>query len=514
MNITRRLLLLGSSAFAALASLPRYALAQSPQTTKLTFVLVNDIYLMNEETGPDGRKRGGFPRLATIVKAERAKAAQSGHRVLFAHAGDTLSPSLLSGIDRGYHIMSLLNMIPPDIFVPGNHEFDFGKDVFLQRMKEAKFPLFAANMRDAKGAAVPGFKDRTIIDAGGIKIGLTGAALTETPQVADSGDMKFSPLVASMQEQCKALRSEGADFVVTVVHAPRDQDMALFQSRAADLILTGHDHDLFVDYDGRTAIVELAHDGHYVTIVNITIQLDTREGRRITWFANIRPIDTANIEPDPDVLAAVKGFENELSKEFDVAIAKTDVQLDSRTATVRTGEAAIGDLYADAIRAQTDAEIAILNGGGLRGEKIYPPGSSITRRDVLLELPFRNHVAVLAISGKDVRAAIENGLSLLPRTAGRFPQVSGMRYEADLSKPPGSRVLSIHVGNAPLDDTRIYKLATNDFMARGNDGYTMFRDAKRLVTDVDGPLISNEVMAYLRKLGTVKTGIQGRIVFK
>jgi 5'-nucleotidase/UDP-sugar diphosphatase len=343
---------------------------------------------------------------------------------------------------------------------------------------------------------------------------LTGAALTETPQVADSGDMKFSPLVASMQEQCKALRSEGADFVVTVVHAPRDQDMALFQSRAADLILTGHDHDLFVDYDGRTAIVESAHDGHYVTIVTITIQLDTREGRRITWFANIRPIDTANIEPDPDVLAAVKGFESELSKEFDVAIAKTDVQLDSRTATVRTGEAAIGDLYADAIRAQTDADIAILNGGGLRGEKIYPPGSSITRRDVLLELPFRNHVAVLAISGKDVRAAIENGLSLLPRTAGRFPQVSGMRYEADLSKPPGTRVLSIHVGNAPLDDSKIYKLATNDFMARGNDGYTMFRDAKRLVTDVDGPLISNEVMAYLRKLGTVKTGIQGRIVFK
>ena len=153
MTITRRLLLLGSSALATLASLPRLALAQAAQTTKLTFVLVNDIYQMNEDTGPDGRKRGGFPRLATIVKAERAKAAQSGSRVIFAHAGDTLSPSLMSGIDRGYHIISLLNMIPPDIFVPGNHEFDFGKEIFLQRMKEAKFPLYAANMRDAKGAA-------------------------------------------------------------------------------------------------------------------------------------------------------------------------------------------------------------------------------------------------------------------------------------------------------------------------------------------------------------------------
>ena len=87
------------------------------------------------------------------MKAERAKAAQSGNRVIFAHAGDTLSPSLMSGIDRGYHIIALINMIAPDIFVPGNHEFDFGKEIFLQRMKEAKFPLYAANMRDANGAA-------------------------------------------------------------------------------------------------------------------------------------------------------------------------------------------------------------------------------------------------------------------------------------------------------------------------------------------------------------------------
>jgi 5'-nucleotidase / UDP-sugar diphosphatase len=514
MTITRRLLLLGSSALAIIASLPRLAASQAAQTTKLTFVLVNDIYQMNEETGPDGRKRGGFPRLATIVKAERAKAAQSGGHVLFAHAGDTLSPSLMSGIDRGFHIIALLNMIPPDIFVPGNHEFDFGKQVFLQRMKEAKFPLYAANMRDASGAPMPGFKDRTILDVGAIRVGLTGAALTETPQVANSGDVKFSPLVASMHEQCKALRAEGADFVVTVVHAPRDQDMALFQSRAADLILSGHDHDLFLDYDGRTGIVESSHDGHFVTVIELTIQLDTREGRRIAWFPKFRAIDTADVEPDPEVLAAVRGFENELSKEFDVPLATTDVALDSRTATVRTGEATIGNLYADAVRAATESDIAIINGGGLRGEKVYAPGSAITRRDVLLELPFRNHVAVLAISGKDVRAAIENGISLLPRTAGRFPQVSGMRYEADLSRPSGQRVLSIRVGNVPLDNAKIYRMATNDFMARGGDGYTMFRDAKPLIPEYDGPLMSNEVMVYLRKLGTVKTGIEGRIVFQ
>ena len=180
MTITRRLLLLGSSAFAMLANLPRLAGAQAAQTSKLTLVLVNDIYLMNEETGPDGRKRGGFPRLAAVVKAERAKAAQTGSHVLFAHAGDTLSPSLLSGIDRGFHIISLLNMIPPDIFVPGNHEFDFGKNVFLQRMKETKFPLYGANLRGADDQPVPGFKDRAIVTLNGVRIGLTGAAYDDS----------------------------------------------------------------------------------------------------------------------------------------------------------------------------------------------------------------------------------------------------------------------------------------------------------------------------------------------
>lgn len=507
MTVTRRLLLLGSSCLAALASLPRLA---SAQTVRLTFVLVNDIYLMNEQKGPDGRMRGGFPRLAAIVKAERAK----GGTVIFAHAGDTLSPSLLSGIDHGYHIVSLTNMIRPDFFVPGNHEFDFGKENFIRRMGEAKFPLYAANMRNADGNPMSGFKDRTIVDVGGIRIGMTGAALTETPQVANSGDVRFSPAVSSIQEQAKLLRSEGADFVVAVVHTPRNQDMELFHSRACDLILTGHDHDLFLDYDGRTAIVESSHDAHFVTMIDLTLRLDTREGRRLNWFPRFRVVDTAEVEPDPDVLAAVKGFEAELSKEFDVAIARTDVELDSRTAAVRTGEAAIGDLFADAIRFTTGAQIAIVNGGGLRGEKVYPPGSEITRRNVFAELPFGNHVAVLEVGGKLVREAIENGVGQLPRYAGRFPQVSGMSFEADLTRPPGERVVSIKVGNEPLDETKMYKLAVNDFMARGGDGYTMFRNARQLVPDNDGPLMANEVMVYLRRLGTVKTGIDGRIALK
>jgi 2',3'-cyclic-nucleotide 2'-phosphodiesterase (5'-nucleotidase family) len=511
MTLSRRLLLLGSSALAMVTGLPRLA---SAATTTITFVLVNDIYLMNEETGPDGRKRGGFPRLAAVVKAERARAAQSGRRVIFAHAGDTLSPSLMSGIDQGYHIVDLINMIAPDIFVPGNHEFDFGTEVFFRRMREAKFPVYACNMRKSDGGAIAEFKDRAIIDIGGIKVGFTGAALTETPRLSNSGDLKFAPLVPSVEQQVKALRGEGAEFVVAVVHAGRGDDLLMLANQSADLILSGHDHDLFIDYDGRCAIVESSHDAKAVTMIDVTITPPGQPGRAAIWTPNFRVVDTADVEPDPQMLAAVQAYEKELSREFDVAVATTAIELDSRNAAVRLGEAAIGNVYADALRETTHSDIGLMNGGGLRGNKVYAAGGPVTRRDVLAELPFGNKVSILLVTGRDVRAAIENGLGRLPEASGRFPQVSGMTVQADMTRPSGRRVIAIKVGGAPLDDGKTYRLATNDFMARGGDDYLMLRDAKRVMPDKDGPLMANEVMAYLRRLGTVRKGVEGRIVLK
>jgi 5'-nucleotidase/UDP-sugar diphosphatase len=201
-------------------------------------------------------------------------------------------------------------------------------------------------------------------------------------------------------------------------------------------------------------------------------------------------------------------------RELDVEIGRTAVELDSRVATVRSREAAIGSLFADAIRASTGSDVAVTNGGGIRAGKLYQAGDAITRRDILSELPFGNKVVTLALSGKAIKEAIEIGLSVLPLPGGRFPQISGMRVEADLSWPPGSRVINITIGGAPLDESRRYTLATNDFLARGSDGYTMFRDAEHLVRDYDGPLMANEVMAYVRRLGTVRSVVDGRMTIK
>ena len=481
------------------------------ETAHITFLLVNDIYLIADQMMPDGKRRGGFARLAAIVKAERAK----GGNVIFAHAGDTLSPSLMSGIDSGAHMIALTNLIPPDIFAPGNHEFDFGKATFLERMGEAKFPLYAANLRGSDGAPLPNFKDRAIVTIDGVRIGLTGATYDDSARASDPGDLAFLPTVTTLNEQAEALRREGADFVVAVAHVTREQGYEVFRGHAVDLILTGHTHDLFIEYDGRTAMVESNYDAHYVTAIDVTINVDQESGRRwTTWWPQFRIIDTATVTPDPEAAAAVAKYEAQLSEQIDAPIGATAVELDSRTATVRTREAAIGDLIADAMRWSAQTDVAVTNGGGIRSDKIYPPGTTITRRDILAELPFSNRLVTLDMSGGALKAAIENGLSQLPSPSGRFPQVSGLEIEADVSRPAGNRILSIKVGGAPLDTSKTYSVATNDFMARGGDDYIAFRDAKLVLPPNDSPMLAYEVIDYIKSIGTILTGVDGRIVLK
>jgi 5'-nucleotidase / UDP-sugar diphosphatase len=493
----------------------RLAGAAPAATARITFILVNDIYLMADEPMPDGRRRGGFARLAAVVKAERAKASAAGGHAIFAHAGDTLSPSLMSGIDHGAHIMALTNLVAPDIFAPGNHEFDFGKAVFLERMGEAKFPRYAANLRGPDGQPLPGFKDRSMTMVGGVRIGLVGATYDDSVRASDPGDLKFLPTVAILNEQAAALRREGADFVVAVAHVTREQGYEIFRGRAIDLVLTGHTHDLFIDYDGRTAMVESSYDAHYVTAIDVAIDVIEENGRRsTTWWPQFRVIDTAMVTPDPEVAAVVARFEDALGKQLDTPIGTTAVELDSRSATVRTREAAIGDLVADAMRWSAQTEVAVTNGGGIRGGKIYPAGATITRRDVLAELPFGNRLMTIDIPGSALAAAIENGLSQLPNPSGRFPQISGLRIEADPSRPAGRRVTSIKVGDAPLDPGKTYSVATNDFLARGGDDYVSFRNAKPVLPAADAPLVAYEAIDYIASIGTIRTGVDGRIVLK
>jgi 5'-nucleotidase/UDP-sugar diphosphatase len=509
--MTRRSFL--ASLGAALATLAawRPAWAQTRHVTEVTFVLFNDFYLMAEQQFPDGKSRGGFARLAAVVKSERAK----GRNVIVAHGGDTLSPSIMSGFDRGAHMVALTNMIAPDIFVPGNHEFDFGKAVFLERMKEAAFPLYGANLRDADGAPLAGFKDRTTLSLDGVRIGMTGLAYEQSARMSSPEDLKFASTVAATKAQADALRQEGADFIVAVLHCNRGDALALQYSGATDLLLTGHTHDLFVNFTGTCGLAESGHDAHHVTAIDAQIIVREDGGKRVmTWWPQFRVIDTATVTPDPEVAAAVARFEAALIDKMGIPIATTAVELDSRVATVRTREAAIGNLFADAMRTATRADAALLNGGGIRAAKTYRPGATITYGDIVAELPFNNRVVVMEVSGRELKRAMENGLSLLPRPGGRFPQVSGIEVAFDAARDPGSRIVAMQVDGAPLAEEKSYRVAIVDFLARGGDDYAMFREAKRVTPDNDAPLLVNEVVDYVRKLGTVRSVVEGRVVGK
>lgn len=505
-RITRRdTFKLGIGAMATTALVSPLA-AQAPAKVNVSFVHTNDIYRMGEEKG-----RGGVARLAAVARAEKAK----NPNVFFTHGGDTLSPSLLSGFDQGAHMIELFNAASLDAFAPGNHEFDFGKAAFEKRMGEAKFPVLAANLRRADGSPVPGVRDTMIVERGGIKIGFVGATLPNTPELSSSEDLKFSSGIDAVTREAKALRAQGADFIVALVHLDRADDFKLSDLRAADLILSGHDHDLRVSYDGKVAMVESGEDAQFVTIIDIAMDLKVDGTKRtLTWWPEFRVIDSSNVTPDPAVAAKVKVYEDMLSAELDVPLAKLAVPLDSRTGTVRTREAAIGNLMADAIRDKLGTDVALINGGGIRGNKEYAAGIEISRRDVLAELPFGNRSARTDVTGKALRVALENGFSQIENSAGRFPQISGMLVEYDKTKPAGSRVVSVLVNGAPLDDAKTYSVATNDFMLRGGDGYTTLAGSSKPTVDSGGPLMASDVMAYARKRGTIDAKVEGRIIAK
>lgn len=513
MNLTRRQTLGGLLATGALAP---EAEAAEP-VARVSFLLVNDVYRISDNA--DGR--GGLSRLAAAVNAERAKAAAENRRLIFVHAGDTLSPSLMSSLDQGAHMIDLFNEIGLDAFVPGNHEFDFGKDVYFQRIAEARFPILAANLRDSAGGKLARHEDHILIDAQGIKIAMIGSAYDQTATASRPGDLVFTPTLMTVPAAAKAAHSAGADFVVAIVHTDRQTGAALMDAHVVDLILSGHNHDLHLDFDGRTALIESQQDANYIGVIDIDFSpragagadFSPGKGAGAAWRPSFRVIDTATVVPDPGLKKKADIYEAKLAQRFDVEIATLAAPLDSRTEIVRTQEAAIGNLFADAIAKTMKADLAILNGGGIRGDKIYPAGAKLKRRDILDELPFSSKSVLTAVSGKNILAALENGLSRLEKRSGRFPQTAGLRVTADPKAPAGARVKSVKVQGEELDLTRTYRVATNDFLVLGGDGYSMLAGESNLSIDSGTRLLALDVMDYVEGLKLIDVKVEGRMVF-
>jgi len=457
---------------------------------KATFVVFSDLYEMQEKDG-----RGGFARIAGAIRAERAR----NQHVFVVHAGDALSPSLLSSVDRGAHIIDLLNETGIDIFTPGNHEFDFGEATFLARMQDAKFSRLAANIRSADGKRLDGFADEKIYDVEGVRLGVFGLTTPESVTRSNTGALRFAPLIETARDAARKLRSMGADLVIAVTHSEWQDDLRLAKSGAIDLILSGHDHNLLVAYDGRAALAETQDDGANIVAVDLTITLDAAGERRVAWTPRFRIIDTADVAPDPAIAARVAAYAARLDAAMRLPIGKTRTALDTRKASVRGRETAFGDFIADAMRTATGADLAIINGGAIRGDRLYPAGATLTRGDILAELPFDDRLVVIELSGADVMAILENAVSRIGRDDGRFGQISGARIVVRADKAPGARIETITIGGAPLALDRTYRVATIDFLGRGKDGYSAFSRGGTVIGEVDGPALVATVIEAIQR---------------
>ena len=473
------------------------------EPVKITFLGVGDVY----NFAGDG-KQGGFARMNAVAKAERA----ANPNTLYLFDGDMLSPSVLSGFDKGQNTIDLTNLVPFDLAVPGNHEFDFGPANFIEKVKAAKYPWAAINIANKDGSAVAGLGGVMVKEVAGIKIALIPVGQDNSPEVSNTGDLVFTSSVETGIAAAKKARADGADLVVGVVQTDVYKDLKMIHSKAFDVILSGDDHQYATSYDGITAYVETSIDARLLSPVDLTVTVSEKNGKRsVKWYPTFRFIDTSDVTPDPETQVKVDAYQKSLDDSLNVVIGKTETTLDSRRNVVRGEESTMGDLIADAMKAGVGADVAIMNGGGIRADKTYDAGATLTRRDVLTELPFGNVVMLTELPGNQLLAALENGVSQVDKGAGRFPQVSGLTVVYDASAAPGKRVTEVKVGGVALDPAKLYKVAVNDYMLGGGDGYTDLGGGKMINDTGAGALVASVVMDYIEKAGVVKPTVEGRI---
>lgn len=472
----------------------------------ITLLLVSDIYTLESN-----EVRGGFSRAAAVARSEKF----FNDNVLYIHAGHTISPSLMSGIDSGAHVMDILNVYPPDVFVPGNRDFDFGPEVFEQRfLQELNSEVFGANIRDSRGNRVQGITDARVFDFDGVKIGVFGMLSADTFDLVRPGpDYRLLPIFETARQTSAALRHAGADIVVAVSHSRFAEDELLYKEGAMDVLLSGYDQDLKVEYNGNVVFAETREEGEFLVAVDLKVEFDEfGESDEISWWPNWRIIDTRDYDPDPETESVVQRHLARLADEYDRDIGTTLTALDTRHATMLGGEAAFGNLVSDVIRDYVDADVGLTNGGAIRGNRQYPANTTLTRRDIFDELPFGNVVVKLRMKGSVLLEALEHGVSRHGEGHGGFLQVSGIAMTVDLGRPAGSRVAEVTVNGEPLDFEKEYTVATNEYLAGGGDGYAMFADEAEVLLDgKDTMLVPGMVVEHIRQKGSVAPVVEGRI---
>lgn len=497
-NVTVTVILVIATAFISVAQL------ETECTTRVTLLSVNDVY---QFAPVDRGTRGGIARVLTLKKQIQRESPHT----LFLFAGDTISPSVESITYKGAQMIEAWNVAGLDYATFGNHEFDFGPEVLRERIKESRFGWLAANVIDRKtGKRFGDAQPFVIREFDGVKIGIFGLVLPETRTTSRPGpDVEFQEPCETAMKMVSDIRARGAKVVVALTHLSMREDKEVAQCSDVDLIVGGHEHTLLESAAGGAPIFKMTADAREIARIDLNISRTTGELESIDW--KVIPVDGETKEDQ--AFAAVYRKYDGLLKQLAQPLGRTSVALDARSAENRTLETNVGNLITDAFRKATGADVALINGGSIRADAIITPGR-LTRRDVLSILPFRNKVVKLELTGAVLREVLEHGVSRSAedRQPGRFPQVSGVRFSFDSSRPAGSRVVNVSVNGQPLDSKRKYTLATTNFLAiDGGDDYVMLQRQRLLASPEQGQSDFDILRDAVARVKPVAPKLDGRI---
>lgn len=470
---------------------------------------------------------GGIARVKAAIDARRAKL--SGKNVLTLDAGDQFQGSLFYTTYKSAPVAEFMNGIGFDAMAIGNHEFDDGPEELAKFIDALKFPMISGNTLAGLNSPVADkFKPYIVKDFGSEKVAVVSVLATDTDETSSPGDsILFADEIGYLKEAVKEIEAQGVNKIVLLSHVGyvKDQEIAAAVD-GIDVIVGGHSHTLLSNTDEKAA-------GPYPTLVknpagkdvpivqayayskylgDLTVVFDDA-GTVKSATGNPKLLD-ASVTPDAAFVAKVAELGGPIEELKKKEIGASAEAIDGSREVCRATECTMGNLVADAMVDRLSDQgitIAIQNGGGLRASI---DAGTVTMGEVLTVLPFQNTLASFQLKGSDIVAALENGVSQVEEGAGRFPQVSGLKYTADLNKPAGSRITAVEVkdGDAfvAIDPNKVYGVATNNYMRSGGDGYKVFATGGQNAYDF-GPGLEAVVADYIAKNSPYKPYTDGRV---
>lgn len=506
------------------------------QPVTIQFLSVSDWHAQLDPLAVNGANVGGAAVLSAYWQADRAANPNS----LTLTAGDAYgaAPPLSSFFEEETAVKTM-NLMGIDVDTFGNHNFDRGT-AHLQRMIDlAEFPYVSANLANVD-ENLRGIKAFEIFEVDGVKIAVIGVTNPEAPTLVfpgNFGTIQVTDPVPAANRARAAAKQAGAQVFVAITHmgitgsdpatgAPVGPLIDFANNVGGfDIIFGDHTDMQFNAIINNALVVENRSKGLTYSKTNLTV--DPANGRVLDRSVQFVTPLSSGVTPDATIVNLLAPYRSQLAAAFDAKVGVATALFPRAGNVERVREVAIGNLIADALRLEYGTQLAFTNGGGIRASlpSSYAPVDRTLRRatagyaagppydlvvgDIFTVLPFGNSVVTRSVTGAQLHAVLEHSIAALPSSNGRFAQISGFKFTYDLSRAPGSRVVSVTLddGTPILADATTYTLATNDFTNAGGDGYTMLVDGQGTTRDV----MANVLLDYIRERGTISPSIEGRI---